>query len=284
MPQQFGAETVHSEHNPADHKQSEKEVGALSLSKLSRSLTANWHLPDKTIEIGNTVLTANGAITHIVHLMSKQSMTGYAEELFGHSPDRTISASEIARRFDRVHRLEISKIFRSHFGLSDAFNVVFCDRISRSKRAVSAMKGSQHRVHSGESYLVELHSPTVPNHDKKSLFNTALDVLFSDDEEMSFGEKKEKILEFTNQWRTEKMDRERNQTVRSLSPMFNVVEEEEAGNVMLEMTKVRRDGDDTALDVDEEILNAITSNFGDAKKAQITTMERDEEGVEEWNE
>ena len=128
----------------------EDEKGLIKLyrgwrQKLSRSLTAIWHLPDKTIEIGNTMLTANGAITHIVHLMSKQSMTGYAEELFGHSPDRTISASEIARRFDRVHRLEISKIFRSHFGLSDAFNVVFCDRISRSKRAVSAMKGSQHR-------------------------------------------------------------------------------------------------------------------------------------------
>ena len=161
--------------------------------KLGRSLTAFWHLPDKTIEIGNTVLTANGAVTHIVHLMNKHVMKGYVKELLGNRPDGSVSALEIARRFYSVHRLEISEIFRSHFGLDDAFNVVFYDQ-----EEAGSPRGSRiTAVYSGNDYLVELRATTsrVSVQDKESLLQTALNVFFGDNRNGDFQDKKQQLMQ-----------------------------------------------------------------------------------------
>ena len=161
-------------------------------AKLSRSLAAFWHLPDKTIEIGNTMLTAKGAVTHIVHLMNKHAMKGYVRELFGDRLEGTVSALEIARRFYSVHRLEISEIFRSHFGLSDEFDVVFYDR----EETMSPRGVRQHSVYSGDDYVLELRADDVSPKDKESLLRTALRVFFVDDEDANLEDKKLKLMQF----------------------------------------------------------------------------------------
>merc|ERR1712241_471842 len=41
---------------------------------LSRILTRFWNIPDDTIEVGATIITKQGALTHIVHDMAKDDL------------------------------------------------------------------------------------------------------------------------------------------------------------------------------------------------------------------
>merc|ERR1719242_205478 len=49
--------------------------------KLSQSLTDIWQIPDKSIEIGNTLTTNTGTMTHIVHLMKREDIED-AQQMF----------------------------------------------------------------------------------------------------------------------------------------------------------------------------------------------------------
>ena len=187
--------------------------------KLGRSLTAFWHLPDKTIEIGNTVLTANGAVMHIVHLMNKHVMKGYVKELLGDRLDGSVSALEIARRFYSVHRLEISEIFRTHFGLDDAFNVVFNDQEAAGSRNGSRITA----VYSGSDYLVELRATTsrVSPEDKESLLQTALKVFFAENKNDDFKDKKQHLMQLTADFEDQF---QKEQSVNAVDDEGNMVE------------------------------------------------------------
>ena len=166
--------------------------------KLSRSLTKLWRLPDDTIQIGNTLLTANGAETHIVHLMNKHTMRGHVQELFGHRAEDTVSAMNVARQFYRVHQSEISQRFRSHFQLDDRFNVVFYDREESTKK-----EGTKNpTVFAGDAYFIELRTPAVSEKDKKDLLKTAVNVFFTEDEDanIDFEDTQKKLFQFATEF------------------------------------------------------------------------------------
>ena len=169
--------------------------------KLSRSLTKLWRLPDDTIQIGNTLLTANGAETHIVHLMNKHTMKGHVQELFGHRAEDTVSAMNVARQFYRVHQSEISQRFRSHIQLDDRFNVVFYDREESTKEEGAKTP----TVFAGDDYFIELRTPTVSEKDKKDLLKTAVNVFFTEDEDadIDFEDKQKKLFQFTTEFTSE---------------------------------------------------------------------------------
>ena len=105
--------------------------------KLSQSLTELWHIPSKTIEIGATVLTKSGAMTHIVHLMKSDDVEIYKSVVMADRLDIEVTETMIARRFYALRRDEVSEIFKSHFGLSEGFEVDFYDGIGRKKRAMT---------------------------------------------------------------------------------------------------------------------------------------------------
>ena len=113
--------------------------------KMSGALARLWHIPQKAVEIGATVLTESGAITHIVHLMKRDAVDIYAAELFGDQHVDYVTPIVIARRFYEIRKLEISEIFRAHFDLSNAFFVAFSCRIEKKKRAVSVENGMKRR-------------------------------------------------------------------------------------------------------------------------------------------
>ena len=169
--------------------------------KLSRSLTKLWRLPDDTIQIGNTLLTANGAETHIVHLMNKHTMKGHVQELFGHRAEDTVSAMNVARQFYRVHQSEISQRFRSHFQLDDRFNVMFYDREESTKEEGAKTP----TVFAGDDYFIELRTPAVSEKDKKDLLKTAVNVFFTEDADadIDFEYKQKKLFQFTTEFTAE---------------------------------------------------------------------------------
>ena len=45
---------------------------------LSRALAALWHVQPKSLEVGSTILTESGAITHIVHSVSRSELAVFA--------------------------------------------------------------------------------------------------------------------------------------------------------------------------------------------------------------
>lgn len=108
--------------------------------RLSASLCEIWQIPKKSIEIGATVLTNHGAITHIVHLMPTEDIEAYKTGISGDKlSDKKVEEIGliITRTFYANHRFEINDIFRSHFSVGSDFTVEFFDRIEKGKRRLN---------------------------------------------------------------------------------------------------------------------------------------------------
>ena len=119
--------------------------------KLGRSLTQLWQIPEGTIEVGHTVVTKKGAITHIVHFMKRDDISAYSEALYGDVDDH-LSPWLIIRQFYESKKRDLCGIIRTHFGLSDEFNVSVCNRssvrmdsIKKSVRGASAFSEGDFR-------------------------------------------------------------------------------------------------------------------------------------------
>merc|ERR1719242_1722435 len=125
--------------------------------QLSFSLTELWQIPEKTIEIGNTKLTNNGAITHIVHLMKREDIED-GMRVFGAEPSDDRVEILIARQFYAMHRDAISHIFRAHFHLNSRFEVEFYGRREKRRRTLWS-KGGDMKLHSVPS--TTLNSPSM---------------------------------------------------------------------------------------------------------------------------
>ena len=154
---------------------------------------------DKNIEIGNTVLTKTGAITHVVHLMKRQAVTIYAEELFGDSTMDQISPADIARRFYDIRSSEVTEIFRAHFNLSKAFDVVFYDQIGKKKRAMSPQSMSgQSPSTSNDTFQFGINPSTMAGSDRETELKTALDLFLRENDDRNLEQKKAIIMGFMN--------------------------------------------------------------------------------------
>jgi len=119
--------------------------------KLGRSLTQLWGIPEGTIEVGHTVVTKKGAITHIVHFMKRDDISAYSEALYGDEDDH-LSPWLIIRQFYESKKRDLCGIIRTHFGLSDEFIVSVCNRssvrqnsIKKSVRGASAFSSGDPR-------------------------------------------------------------------------------------------------------------------------------------------
>ena len=104
---------------------------------LSRQLAQLWRVSHQNIQIGKTILTKNGSITHIVHLLRCDDLTEFAVEIC--SDDRRSGASTmwIVRQFYKIRSSELTDIFREHFRVGSDFKAVFCDQRDRRKRAMT---------------------------------------------------------------------------------------------------------------------------------------------------
>ena len=109
-----------------------------SLTNLKSCARCGHHaVPEKSIEIGSTLLTKTGAVTHIVHLMKKDDIEIYASEILGNREDTTMDELFIIGQFYAIRKEEVGAIFRDHFGLGDGFDVAFYCRKGKKKRALS---------------------------------------------------------------------------------------------------------------------------------------------------
>ena len=102
---------------------------------LSFSLAALWEIQPKRIEIGQTLLTKQGARTHVVHYLYESELNGidplfYVQQFYA-------SSSE-----------EISQILRAHFSLNHFFFVRFVDKTFIEKRTTISRMLSLSSMHS----------------------------------------------------------------------------------------------------------------------------------------
>merc|ERR1712142_377177 len=97
-------------------------------------LTELWQIPDKSIEIGNTLTTSTGTMTHIVHLMKREDIED-AQQMFQFGgQDVGRYGLLIAEQFYASRKVAVSKIFRSHFRLGRNFRIMFYCRDERRRR------------------------------------------------------------------------------------------------------------------------------------------------------
>lgn len=119
--------------------------------QLSRSLTELWQIPEKSIEIGNTLTTNKGAITHIVHLMKREDIED-AQHMFGDAESAEIGrygnyGISIAEQFYAMKRDAVNKIFRAHFRLRRQFQISFYCRSEKTlKMKLAGDSAPQHVV------------------------------------------------------------------------------------------------------------------------------------------
>lgn len=182
--------------------------------KLGRALNQFWNIPDGAIEVGHTMLTQKGMITHIVHFMKREDITAYSAELFGDDDSVPVTPLLIVRQFYESKRYALCEIFRSHFGLSNEFDVTFHDRRGLKKNTLRKSVHAQHltvnsnhsstmsslRALSGSGTVTGANEPSESTEDKNSQFQRALRV-FLDGEDiaglngMDFADKKAEIME-----------------------------------------------------------------------------------------
>ena len=202
--------------------------------KMSGSLARIWHIPQKAVEIGATVLTKSGAVTHIVHLMKRDAVDIYAAELFGEQHDDEVTPIMIARRFYEIRRLEISEIFRAHLDLSNAFSVAFSCRIEKKKRAVSVENGMKGRdLENG--FVGGLRAKAVGS-DSDVQLKRALRVFFNDRSGESIWMKRAKAIRLMD-------DVNRTQSRRSLPPSMGSKKMGKAIDSLIELEAVNSDSD-----------------------------------------
>merc|ERR1719300_144949 len=98
---------------------------------LSRKLTRFWNIPDDTIEVGATVITKQGAMTHIVHDMAKDDLQILGADLFPSINLCEVTALMVVREVYQQHNEALTKIFRNHYRFTmDSFMVSFVDQSS----------------------------------------------------------------------------------------------------------------------------------------------------------
>merc|ERR1712228_1079900 len=93
-----------------EREQMEKRRGLTA--ELAGSLARFWNMSENSIEVGHSVINADGATTHIVQFMKKKRRVPLAPWL-------------VIRRFYEKRTDELNAIFREHFGLNDHFQVFF---------------------------------------------------------------------------------------------------------------------------------------------------------------
>jgi len=165
--------------------------------KLSRALTQFWEIPDKSIEIGATVVGSRGAVTHIVHLMKREDLEEYADKISEHFQDLGMTAMSMIRNEYRERAEELNKIFRDHFSLSHDFTVRLEDRGLQAMLPHSVGLSSS----TGSIPLRRIiHSAGQREDAEQMQFQVALErFLGAIDEETTLNDRKKKVIELVQE-------------------------------------------------------------------------------------
>ena len=110
--------------------------------RLGRQLAQLWRVSHKNIQIGKTILTTNGAITHILHFMKSDDLADYAAEFCSEDDRSAASTMWVIRQFCNLRQSDLNDIFREHFRVGSDFEVVFYDQRDKRKRTLTV--GSSH--------------------------------------------------------------------------------------------------------------------------------------------
>lgn len=154
--------------------------------KLSIALAGLWQIHEKAIQIGATVVTKTGATVHVVQLTKMDGINAAAAELFGSAATSEVDPLFVVRRFYEFQKAEVNRMFRRHFHIGSAFEVVFQD-LDDSKQSVSrAMHWS--RDSDPESHGI----------DGEAQITAALHSFCGDDEGVSFENKRSRIIQMLN--------------------------------------------------------------------------------------
>lgn len=200
------------------------------------------------------MLTKEGAVTHIVHLMQRGDLEAFASDLTGHHADFNVTPTMVARQFYEFRKNEIRSIFLSHFGLLNAFDVVFYDGLKRRRKHTMSMRSSPY-------------TPSPKHHLVSSMESSASNVSMAEDQlsqmvkayfngngsggngrTVNVVEKRRRIMEITDRLFMEQQEqRQANPQIAGAAPMESILEEEskegahdaiakqEAGVEMMEM-------------------------------------------------
>merc|ERR1712176_879537 len=88
----------------------------------------------KSIEIGSTFITKQGAMIHVVHFVDKRELEIFQSQI---SNNLTVTSHFYTKQLYGALRNDITKVFRAHFDLNDDFEVIYYDFIDRKKRMMA---------------------------------------------------------------------------------------------------------------------------------------------------
>ena len=102
---------------------------------LSRGIAKIWRTQSKSIEVGSTLVTKHGAVTHIVHYLDRAQFEQFVLDQGDHESD--VTPYFFVRRVYHSLNQQITALFLRHFHLEDCFSVHFIDPIERNRTTVN---------------------------------------------------------------------------------------------------------------------------------------------------
>lgn len=105
---------------------------------LSEALAELFEIEPKSLEVGQTRLTAHGGVTHIVHYLYASQM----QSMRSTSNVFELTPESFVRQLYAGKQHSVTQIFTKHFGLEDGFSVRLYDRIQRGKNTFNNMGDS----------------------------------------------------------------------------------------------------------------------------------------------
>ncbi len=106
---------------------------------LGENIAEVFGIAVKNIEVGYSMLTKYGIITHIVHHIYDSDLEAMEDELREDHDNNQINVTPkfYVSQLYAALQLDINGVFRSHFGLNDDFEVTFQHRLSVNKRKIT---------------------------------------------------------------------------------------------------------------------------------------------------
>eukprot|EP01083_Nonionella_stella_P297067 1009058_1 len=106
--------------------------------ELARRIAEVFAIPQRNIEVGYSTLTQYGIITHIVHYIYQSDLEALEMQLDNGSA--LITAKFFAAQLYASFSEEINEVFRTHFGISQAFKVTFNHQMGIKKASMASAK------------------------------------------------------------------------------------------------------------------------------------------------
>lgn len=108
---------------------------------LSRAMAALFHTSPKCIEIGSTILTKQGSMTHIMHSVHVSELEQYEAQIREGGVDDEVTPLYYIKLMYASLGDEVNQIFRKHFGFGKDFRVQLVDSLRRGRMSTVNASG-----------------------------------------------------------------------------------------------------------------------------------------------